>query len=199
MRRPWLLALAVLPAACGPLVQVGGNAPKPDVLYTLTADSAPIAAAAPAQAGRVIVVTPPALTGAVQTLRVPVEVGDTRLQYLTGAQWVESPGKLLQRVVVDRMTAAGLTAVGPGVGNGAGRVIATTIRRFGLDARAPGALRAVARIDAVMTDTDGRLLATRNFDVAEPVADDQPQTVIEGLNRAANRLAGEMAGWVATG
>lgn len=192
----WFLAPALLLAACGPLVQVGGNAPKPEALYTLSAEPAGSGQAAPvARGGRVVMVAAPAVTGALQTLRVPVEVGDTRLQYLTGAQWVEAPSKLLQRVVIDRMNASGLTAIGPGVNDGAQRVVASTLRRFGLDARTPGALQAGARVDAVLTDADGRLIATRSFEAVEPVASDQPQAVVQGLNRAANRLAAEITAW----
>ncbi|MDT7933803.1 MAG: ABC-type transport auxiliary lipoprotein family protein [Sphingomonadaceae bacterium] len=188
---PALMALA----ACGPIVQVGGNAPKPDVLYTLRAE--PAAAAPAAATGRVVIVGPAAVPGELQTLRVPVIVGDTRLQYLTGAQWVEPPARLVQRLLIDRMTAAGLTALAPGPADAPDRVVGVTLRTLSLDARASGRFAAVARLDATLVDRSGRLIGSRSFEARESVADDTAPVVIEGLNRAANRAAAEIAEWTA--
>jgi len=195
LRNALSVAGLALLAACGPLVQVGTPKAVPAVLYTIRAD-APIPDPAASQAGQIVVVEQPAAVGKLQTLRVPVLMGDTRIAYLKDAQWVENPSRLMQRLLVDRMNAAGMTAVGPGIREESGRLITTTMREFGLDARDRAAPRAVVRLDVVLSGTSGKLIGARQFEVDVPIADESPDAVVNGLSLGANKVASEMVAWV---
>lgn len=195
MRTALILGGLALLAGCGPLVQVGSPKAVPAVLYTIRAD-APLPAPAAGQLGPIVVVEHPAVVGKIQTLRVPVLMGDTRIAYLKDAQWVENPSRLMQRLLVDRMNAAGMTAVGPGIREERGRLVTTTIREFGLDARDRAAPKAVVRLDVVLSGTGGKLLGARQFEADVPIANETPDAVVNGLSVGANRVAGELADWV---
>ncbi len=102
--RPVTLGMLLALVACGPLVQIGGNDKPPEALLTLRAETlgAPSQAIDPA---RTLSIATPSVPGAIQTLRLPVTVSDTEVQYLKAANWVEQPAKLFQRLLAD--TAAG--------------------------------------------------------------------------------------------
>ena len=193
MIRALSLALLALLAACGPLVQVGSPKSAPTVLYTVRSD-APMRQTT--EVGKVVVVEPPTVVGKLQTQRVPVLMSDTRIAYLKETQWVENPSRLLQRLLVDRMNSAGLTAVGPGIREESGRTITTTLREFGLDARDRAAPKASVRVDVVLSGAGGKLIGARQFETDVLIADESPDAVVNGLSVGANRVAGEMVDWL---
>ncbi|TFU01336.1 ABC transporter [Polymorphobacter arshaanensis] len=195
---PFLLAALVLLASCGPLVQIGGNDTPPASLLTLRATATPVIAAPAAKPATVMVVVP-AAAGALQTLRVPVAVGDVELQYLVGATWSEQPNRLFRRVLADTIVARGLIVIDPrGPSPRADMTLSGTLTEFGLDVRTPDNPHVNVRYDAVLNSTNGTLIAARRFDASAPVAGKSPAVVGAALNDAANRVAGEVADWVAT-
>lgn len=192
-----LLATLALLASCGPLVQVGGNDAPPAMLLTLRATATPVATA-PAAKPVTVMVLPPAATGALQTLRLPVTVGAVELQYLVGATWSEQPNRLFRRVLADTIVARGLIVIDPrGPSPRADMTLSGTLSDFGLDVRAPGNPHVNVRYDAVLNSTNGTLIAARRFDASAPVADKSPAVVGAALNDAANRVASDVADWVA--
>ena len=146
--RPIALAALVALAACGPLVQIGGNAPAPAALLTLRAEPppAPVAVAAtPVDTARAVTVAFPFVPGALRTLRVPVVTTATELQYFPNAQWVEQPPALFRALLADVLTARGVVVLDRrATAAGAGRVLGGELVEFGLDARVAGA--AVVRV-----------------------------------------------------
>lgn len=197
MTRPALtLATLLVLGACGPLVQIGGNAEPPASLLTLraTALGAPGGAIDPA---RSLLIAQPSVPGALQTLRLPVTTSDTEVQYLQAATWVEQPSKLFQRLLVDTVSAKGgvLVLSERQSDVAAARKLTGQLIDFGLDVRSTTQVR--VRYDALLSGSDGKPVAARRFEATRPVVGEDPATVGAALNAAANEVAGDVATWVA--
>lgn len=194
-----LLAVSLLGlSACGPLVQIGGNSPRPEALYTL---SAPPPAAVPAglkpvDMKQAVTVDIPSVPGALQTLRIPVTVSDTAIQYLTGAQWAEQPSRLFQRLLADTLSANGVAVVDQrSSGQAGGRRLTGQLLAFGVDVR--GEQQVVVRYDATLAGPDG--VRQRRFERAVPLGEVAGPQAAVALNAAANAVAADVAQWISGG
>jgi len=194
-----LLALLLLAGGCSPLVQIGGNAPRPAELYTLSATSpaAVPAAVSPVNMKTAVSVGLPTVPGALQTLRIPVTVSDTAVQYMKAAQWSEQPNRLFQRLLADTLVHAGQAIIDSrSVGISGGQQLSGQLMEFGVDVRG-GAPQVRVRYDATLSGPAG--VRQRRFERSVPVAAVEGPAVADALNRAANAVAGDVAGWLATG
>ena len=182
-------------AACGPLVQIGGNTAAPAALLTLRAEvpSAP----APTRPGATLLIALPGVPGALQTLRLPVATSDTEVQYLKDGSWIEQPARLFQRLLIDTVAAkTGMIAFdGRNTDLAPARKLGGKLLDFGLDVRSSPMVR--VRYDAVLTSANGKLLAARSFTASQPVGSQSPTQVAAALNLAGNGIAAEVADWVA--
>ena len=148
-----------------------------------------------AAAGEAVTIDVPVTPKSLKSLRIPAQVGDTAIAYIKDAQWVDMPDRLFQqllsetlkrttnRVVLDPHQAS----LDPGVR------VTGELDRFGFDT-AEGA--AVVRYDAALTAGGGGRVETRRFEAREP-SDGTKASVGPALNRAANRVAGDVAAWIA--
>ena len=197
-RTACLGALALL-AGCGPLVQIGGNAPVPQSLLTITATASPRAYAGPARQGDTLGVELPGVPATLQTLRIPVTTSASEVSYLVGATWSEQPNKQFQRLLADTLAAAGIPVIDVRQSNLApARRLTGTLRDFGLDVRDSAQPVVRVRYDAQLTDPRApAALLIRRFDASEPAADQRPVAIAAALDRAANRIAADVAGWAA--
>jgi cholesterol transport system auxiliary component len=190
--------LALLLAGCGPLVQVGGNAPPPASLLVISATATPAADGwtGPVPVGSTIGISTPAVPAALQTLRLAVQTSSNEIAYLNGAQWAEQPARQFQRLLADTMAADGQAVVDNRTGSlPAARQISGHLRSFTLDVTGTPMVR--VRYDAQLTGPTGNgLVSIRRFDASEPVASQNPAAVAAALNRAANRVAADVASWV---
>ncbi len=186
-------------AACGPLVQIGGHSKPPAALLTLTASATPRPYAGPTPITATIGVEVPAAPAMLQTLRLPVTTSDTGIAYLVGADWAEQPNQLFQRLLVDTIAAGGTAVVDLRQSNiPPARLLSGTLRSFGLDVRDAGHPQVRIRYDAQLSGPRGATgLGIRRFEAAEPVSSQAPAAVAAALNRAANRVAADVATWVA--
>ncbi len=203
IRRSLALATLALVAACGPLVQIGGNDKAPASLLALRASAVPApGAGATTDPRATVLVLVPAVPGTLQTLRVPVITSDTTVAYLTGATWAEQPNREFQRVLADTLSAHGVPVLDPRQATAAGgRTLAGTLLDFSLDVRNPAAAVVRVRYDAALTGIAPKggtaSFATRRFDASVPVATQNPTDVAVALNSAANTVANDVAAWVA--
>ena len=190
------LAATLLLAGCGPLVQVGGNVPAPAALLVLRADAPPPEWAGPAALGDTLAVAVPDVPAELQTLRLPVQVSGASVQYLAGANWAEQPSRQFQRLLADTLAGAGVPVLDTRSGSVApARQLTGHLREFGLDVRGAPVVR--VRYDAQLAGPRGAgTVALRSFVAEEKVASQQPAAVAAALNRAANRLASEVAVWI---
>ncbi|KPF67315.1 hypothetical protein IP88_12310 [alpha proteobacterium AAP81b] len=194
------MLLVVGVAACGPLVQIGGNAKPPESLLTITATASPRPYVGPSRLAETLAVAVPMVPATLQTLRLPVTSGSGEVRYLVGANWAEQPNRQFQRLLSDTIAAAGtpvLDARQPAVSPA--RLLSGTLRDFGLDVGGAPVVR--VRYDAQLAHPrapDGQV-GIRRFEASEAVADQSPTAVAAALNRAANRVAAEVAEWVKGG
>lgn len=191
MRLAIVLVLAL--AGCGPIVQIGGNAPAPDSLLTLRAGAPP----PDTVAGAPILVALPAVTGALKTLRIPVTTSDTEIAYLAAANWVEQPNQLFQRVLADVVSRqTGRPVIDERTGGAAPALrLSGRLVEFGLDVRSGHAAK--ARFDAVLTSASEGVVGSRSFEAAVPVTSEAGPAVASALNAAANMIARDVGDWVA--
>lgn len=192
------LVLALALTGCGPLVQIGGNAKPPASLLTLSATTPPAAYAGPAPTSASLAVEMPAVPLTLQTLRLPVTTSATEVRYLTGATWAEQPNRQFQRLLADTLAAKGIAVVDPrATRTPPARTLTGTLGAFGLDVTDPMAPVVRVRFDAQLgTTRTASTVMLRRFDAVEPVSAQTPVAVATALNRAANRVALDVASWV---
>lgn len=196
----WTLPAALALAACGPMVQIGaGKGARPSVLYTIsaaTADAATTAApdAAAIDTGRAVSVATPTAPGALQTVRIPVVVSDTEIQYVPAASWSEQPNVLFQRLVASAAGARGINVIDlRSTGRTADRRLTGQLQDFGVDLRHGRQVR----VAYVATLSAGATVYQHRFEKLAPVEAVEGAAVVRALNQAANEVAGEVAGWLA--
>lgn len=192
--RSRLLALPLL-LALGGCISLGGDPPAS--LLTLSAEAR--APAGPGMAAGddrpVIAVLAFDTPAKLDVLRVPVAVSDTELAYLQEAFWVEKPARLFRRLVGETIRARG----GAMVVDGDDTSTLATMRMRGtlidMGYVAPDSA-VVVRFDAVRIDAEGKV-TTRRFEARETGVPAESRAVGAALNVAANRVASEVADWVA--
>lgn len=188
-----VLALASVLGGCTLGGLLGGGRP-PAVLFTLTSEAPPAAPARSAAVGETVTINLPIITEELRTVRVPVQVSPTQVQYVQDLQWVETPNRLFQTLLeetVRRTTSRVVldpnqSALDPGL------LVTGELQRFGYDAMTG---MVVVQYDASLAAQGGTHVQTRRFEAALP-ADGTAATVAPALNQAANRVALEVARWI---
>jgi cholesterol transport system auxiliary component len=144
----------------------------------------------------------PTVPQSVAVNRIAVSAGGTAIAYVKDAQWVEPPARLFQRLLSETVQAkTGMVALDlrqfPVT---AGTQIQGQIRSFGVSVAFAGATtgEAVVIYDAALSRDKGQKVATQRFEARVPVSAIEGPIVGNALNLAANRVAGEVADWVAT-
>jgi cholesterol transport system auxiliary component len=192
----WKRNGAVLAAACLLLagcISLGGKAPR--LLIGLTAQESP--AAGPLRGGpgaEALVVLDPEAGRKLDVLRVPVQVDDTRIAYLTDVTWVERPARLFRQLLAETIRARGKRLVIEGGDNGVASkaTLGGRLVEMGYDARSQSV---VMRFDALRGGgKEG--FETRRFEAVVPGVLPKAESVAPALNRAANTVAKQVADWV---
>jgi cholesterol transport system auxiliary component len=123
-----------------------------------------------------------------------VQVSPTGMQYVTDAQWVDTPDRLFanllsetirrrtNRVVLD----PNLTGLDPGL------IVAGQLQSFGFDASSG---QAVVRFDGTLSTAGGTRVETRRFEATAP-SDGTAASIGPALNRAANEVSYKVADWI---
>lgn len=174
-----------------------GSEPPPSLL-TLSADAtAPGGAAVQGNVASAIAVLEPGAPQSINLTRVPVQVNDAEIAYLQDAVWVEKPARLFQRLLAETIRArTGRLVIDAETASlGAATRLQGSLGAFGYDARTSSV---VVRYDAVRTGA-GDSVETRRFEAVVPGVPAEAAPVGRALNEAANRVAGEVAAWVAGG
>ena len=190
---PIFLAAALAGCSVGGLV--GGGGKPPATLQTLTPEAAePASIARSVGAGQAVTIATPAIQKELRTVRVPVQVTPTDVQYVTGLVWIDTPDKLFQGLLAEtiRRTTGrvvlepGQTSLDPGV------QVSGALQRFGYDA---ASRQVVVTYDASLSTAGGNQVQTRRFTATAP-ADGSGASVGPALNRAANQVALDVAKWI---
>lgn len=189
------IALAALVSACSVSSILGGGGKPPPYLLTLTSQAPATGeftrAAAP---GEAVTIATPIIPKELRTVRIPVHVTPTAIEYVTDVQWADTPDKLFQdlvaesvrrltgRVVLDRDQAV----LDPGL------VVSGQLSRFGYD---DSERAVIVRYDAALSTTGGTRVETRRFEAKVPSAPDAA-AIGPALNTAANQVAMDVARWI---
>ena len=123
-------------------------------------------------------------------------MGATALAYVKDAVWAEPPARLFQRVLSETVAArTGRVVLDVRqLALDQGLQVTGTLSAFGID---PNAGAAVVIYDAAMTVDHGRTVRTRRFEARVPLGEIKPDSVGRALNAAANKVAEDVAGWIA--
>jgi cholesterol transport system auxiliary component len=184
------LLLAGLLTGC---VSLGGKPPKQLIGLTATS-TAPAGAMAGGPIAGALLVIDPVADRRIDVARVTVQVDETRIAYLKDAAWVERPPRLFRRLLAETIRAKGKRFVLEGNDDEAGTksVLSGRLIEFGYDARSQSA---VVRYDALREDGKGTI-QTQRFEAVERGVLPDAASVAPALNRAANRVAAQVADWV---
>jgi cholesterol transport system auxiliary component len=172
---------------------LGGGGKAPATLQTLTSEAPdPGPLTRTANAGQAVTVTTPVIATDLRTLRVPVQVSPTSVQYVTDLQWVDTPDKLFQNLLEEtiRRTTNRVVLDASQSGFDPGVTLHGQLERFGYDAQT-GQVMVV--YNGSMSTAAG--VESRRF-VATAPADGTGPSVGPALNRAANQVALEVAKWI---
>ena len=181
-------------AGCSVSGLLGGGGKPPVMLQTLTPEAAdPGNIVRSAAAGQAVTIQTPVIGNELRTVRVPVQLTPTDVQYVTNLQWVDTPDKLFQNLVEETVRRTtnrvvlnpNQTGVDPGV------VVRGELSRFGYNAQTG---QVEVTYDATMSNAAGEV-QTRRF-VATAAADGTGPSVGSALNRAANQVAQQVAQWI---
>ena len=189
------LALAAALGGCSLGGLLGGGGKTPTTLQTLTPEAPnPGAMTRTAAAGQSLTVAVPSVAKELRTTRVPVQVTPTDVQYVTNLQWVDTPDRLFQRLVAETVRRStnrvvldtSATTLDPGL------VLSGQLQKFGYDAQTG---QVVVEYDGALSTAGGNRVETRRF-VATAPSDGSAASIGPALNRAANQVGREVAGWV---
>jgi cholesterol transport system auxiliary component len=188
-----LLAAPMILALSG-CVSFGAKAPP--TLLVLTAEAkVQNGAAKTGDASEAMVVLIPDIPRKLDTNRVPVQIDDGSIAYLKDAFWADKPSRLMQSLLIETLSAKTGKMILSEVeaGGKAGSVLSGNLTEFGIDA---SGTQAVVVFDAVRM-ARGKPLTKQRFEAREALAAIAPGEASFALNRAANKVAGEIADWVA--
>ncbi len=193
MKTRLLLLAAALPlAGC-----ISFGAKPPPSLLTLEEAAMPAVGKVENSANaRSIVIQVPTTPAAIAVTRVPVEETPTSLAYVKNAQWAEPPARLFARLLADTVTARTNMVVLSSVQSIAdpSATLAGELRRFGLDATRR---EAVVVYDAALTPAGKDNVCKRLIEAHLQIGAIDAANAGPALSNAANRVAGEVATWVA--
>ncbi len=195
MRVGTAMSVALSLTACSLGGLVGGGSKPATTLVTLSPEAAePASIARTAGAGQAVAIGTPAVRRELGTVRVPVQVTPTDVQYVANLQLVDTPAKLFQGLLAETVRrstnrvvlGSGETAIDPGV------VVNGELQRFGYDA---GSGQVVVTYDGSLSRAGSAGVETRRFTATAP-ADGTAASVGPALNRAANQVAQDVAKWI---
>lgn len=188
------IAIAAALGGCSLSGLLGGGKP-PATLLTLTPEAPdPGAITRSASAGQAVTVAVPTIPKEIRTVRIPVQISPTDVQYVANAQWIDTPDRLFQDLVAEtiRRTTSRVVLNPDQAALDPGLVVSGELQRFGYDAQTG---QAIVIYDGSLSTEGGTRVEARRFTATAP-ADGTGATVGPALNRAANQVAGEVARWI---
>lgn len=197
LRTGTALALAAAVGGCSLSGLMGGGKP-PISLVTLTPEAAePGQIARSAVAGQAVTIESPTVPRELGTVRVPVQLTPTDVQYVANLQLVDTPARMFGNLVAEtvRRTTNRVVLDPSQTSFDPGLLVGGELRRFGYDASSG---QVVVTYDGALSTSGGNRIETRRFTATAP-ADGTAASVGPALNRAANQVAGQVAAWIGNG
>lgn len=186
------IALAVLlsTALAGCL---GGKPPK-NLIGLTPVSAAPAGPLGSGKLAQAIVVLDPQADRRIDVQRIPVQVDDSRIEYVKDLTWVEKPTRQFRQLLAETIRAKGNRLVLEEVDElaGAQARLGGRLIDLGYDARSQSV---VVRFDAMREDGAGNVRSQR-FEATVPGVSPKPEQIGPALNKAANEVAQQVADWV---
>ena len=185
-----ITGLSLLLASC---VSFGAKAPP--TLLVLTASSGVQNGAAqsgsPADA---LIILQPEVPQKISTNRIPVQIDVSNIAYLKNALWADKPARMMQNLLMETISAktGRLVLNEVDAGGKAQQFLSGSLMEFGIDS---SAMEAIVVYDAVKM-VRGQVVQKKRFEAREALTAIEPGPAGASLNRAANKIAGEIAAWV---
>jgi cholesterol transport system auxiliary component len=131
-------------------------------------------------------------------VRVPVQIDDTNVAYIKNAAWVERPARLFRALLAEtlRSKTSALVLEDTQAAASVGTRISGRLIDMGYDARTSSV---VVRFEAIRSTTGNVVVSTKRFESVVPGIEGKPEAVGPALNKAANDVAAQVAGWVVGG
>lgn len=188
-----LLPLVVGSLVLTACVSFGAKAPPSLLVLTATTNvqGGAVQTGSPADA---LIVLLPEVPRTIDTNRVPVQIDNSSVAYLKDAVWADKPARMMQMLLMETVSATTgrLVLNEVDAGGKAQQFLSGSLMEFGIDSQA---MEAVVVYDAVKL-VRGQAVEKKRFEARESVTAIEPGPAGIALNRAANRLAAEMAAWV---
>ncbi|MFM6950563.1 MAG: ABC-type transport auxiliary lipoprotein family protein [Novosphingobium sp.] len=194
LRLPHSLAAAALALLLGGCIGLGGGKP-PTTLIALTATQSPAGGTGvTGTQDDALLVLEPDVDRKLAVLRVPVRVSGSSIAYLADAAWVERPARQFRTLLAETLRASGkrLVLEDDGTSGPAAQRLGGRLLEMGYDASQQAV---VVRFEAVRS-TRGGAVETRRFESVIPGISAKPAAIAPALNRAANTVAADVAGWI---
>jgi cholesterol transport system auxiliary component len=192
-RTAGVMALSLALSGCMGSLLGGGKAPT--TLVTLTPEAAePAQIARSAVAGQAVTISTPTVERELSTVRVPVQLNPSDVQYVANLQLVDTPAKLFGNLVAETVRrTTNRVVLDPAQGTlDPGLVVNGQLQKFGYDASTG---QVVVTYDGSLAAAGAARVETRRFTATAP-ADGTAATVGPALNRAANQVALDVAKWI---
>lgn len=189
---PILVAAALLASLPG-CVSLGPEPPKQ--LIGLTSDAKVPAGEAKTTSDReAISVALPALPAELRNSRIAVQSGAS-FAYLPNAAWVDMPSQMFRAVLAETIEAK----TGHFVPDRRNEAITPDTRLAGTLAAFQllgGQGRVLVVFDATLSKSGSDQIQARRFEATSPASGEEAASVAAALNRAANKIAADVAEWV---
>ena len=189
------IALAFALAGCSLGSLFGGELPLRQRSQTLTPDAPdPGAITRSSAAAQAVTIAVPVTTRELKTVRVPVILSPTNVQYVTNLQWIDTPERLFQNLVAETVRrTTNRVVIDPGqTGLDPGIILRGELQRFGYDAQTG---QVVVVFDGSLALSPSATVLARRFTATAP-SDGTGPSVGPALNRAANQVALQIANWI---
>ncbi|AMK16434.1 MULTISPECIES: ABC-type transport auxiliary lipoprotein family protein [Sphingobium] len=191
---PLVLALVAALSGC---VSFGGK--PPEQLLSLDAvQKVTPGTLRSVSAGSTITVADPEAPKLIDTVRVPVRTSPTSIAYVTKVQWADTPRHLFQKLLSETIAATSNRIVlDPGQYSAdAGQRLMGELIEFGLDEASNSA---VVTYDAILAGPGGTAISRQRFTASAPIgAKIEAGNIGAPLNQAANKVAADVAAWLAS-
>lgn len=187
------LALILILPGC---ISIGGKPPA-QLLSLDAAQKVAPGTVRSAASGTSITVADPEAPKLLDTVRVPVRTTPTSLAYVTDVQWADTPRHLFQRLLSETIAATSNRIVlDPGQYSAdAGQRLMGELVEFGLDEASNSA---IVTFDAILAGPGGTAITRQRFTASVPVGAKITATSVGApLNSAANKVATDVAAWLA--
>lgn len=187
------LALILILPGC---ISIGGKPPA-QLLSLDAAQKVAPGTVRSAASGTSITVADPEAPKLLDTVRVPVRTTPTSLAYVTDVQWADTPRHLFQRLLSETIAATSNRIVlDPGQYSAdAGQRLMGELVEFGLDEASNSA---IVTFDAILAGPGGTAITRQRFTASVPVGAKITATSVGvPLNSAANKVATDVAAWLA--